>query len=94
VRDPRRLLAVAVGHPLASPNRLGVGERCAAALAGTETELVTPVLVGGDGMVDDHGDLARVYGHDALVLVRPDGYVGLVADPGDTGAVSDYLGSW
>ncbi|HEY0359972.1 MAG TPA: FAD-dependent monooxygenase [Mycobacteriales bacterium] len=73
---------------------LGVGERCAAALAGTETDLVRPVLVGGDGMVDDHGDLARVYGHDALVLVRPDGYVGLVADPGATGAVSDYLGSW
>jgi hypothetical protein len=73
---------------------LGIGERCAAALAGIETDLVTPRLIGGDGLVDDHGDVARVYGHDVLVLVRPDGYVGLVADAGDAQAVPDYLRSW
>jgi 2-polyprenyl-6-methoxyphenol hydroxylase-like FAD-dependent oxidoreductase len=39
---------------------LGVGERCAAALEDTETNLVTPCLVGGHGMVDDHGDARAV----------------------------------
>jgi hypothetical protein len=73
---------------------LGVGERCAAALGGIETGLVEPGLIGGDGMVDNHGDVARAYGHDVLVLVRPDGYIGLMADADDAQAVPDYLHSW
>lgn len=37
--------------------------------------------------------MARAYGEDALVLVRPDGYVGLVADADDASAVAGYLRS-
>ena len=32
--------------------------------------------------------MAQAYGTDALVLVRPDGYVGLVADPAQAGGVA------
>jgi hypothetical protein len=35
--------------------------------------------------------LARAYGQDALILVRPDGYIGLIADADNPSAVADYL---
>jgi hypothetical protein len=50
-----------------------------------DTALVTPCPVGTG--------LAEPYGTDALVLIRPDGYVGLVAGPTGTDSVNDYLGS-
>ena len=64
---------------------LGLGERCAPAIGGIEAGpaagIVRPYLVGPGGLADDGGHVARAYGTDALVLVRPDGYVGMVADP-------------
>jgi 2-polyprenyl-6-methoxyphenol hydroxylase-like FAD-dependent oxidoreductase len=81
---------------------LGVSERCRPALDATASGFVTPCPVGeggtpcpvGEGgVVDDGGHVARVYGEDVLVLVRPDGYVALVADAEDAQAVSAYLHS-
>jgi 2-polyprenyl-6-methoxyphenol hydroxylase-like FAD-dependent oxidoreductase len=82
---------------------LGRGPGGAAALrrvADRHRGLVVPVLV-GDGprpgagvaqVVDTGGHIERAYGAgDSLVLVRPDGYIGLVADPADDEAVSGYL---
>jgi 2-polyprenyl-6-methoxyphenol hydroxylase-like FAD-dependent oxidoreductase len=44
-------------------------------------------------IVDTEGHLASAYGatHSTLVLIRPDGYVGLISDAGDVSAVSGYL---
>ncbi|MFC4533285.1 FAD-dependent monooxygenase [Sphaerisporangium dianthi] len=72
---------------------LGLGERCGAALDDLKTDVVAPYLIGPGGLTDDAGHVARAYGHDAQVLVRPDGYVGLIADAGDASAVTDYLRS-
>jgi 2-polyprenyl-6-methoxyphenol hydroxylase-like FAD-dependent oxidoreductase len=69
---------------------LGLG---AATFDGVDTGIVEPHSIGPGGLVDDNGHAARAYGADALVLVRPDGYVGLVADATDTGEVADYLRS-
>ncbi|BCL16499.1 FAD-dependent oxidoreductase [Micromonospora sagamiensis] len=71
---------------------LGLGERCAAVLDDVETDIVRPYLVGPGGFLDD-GPAARAYGTDALVLVRPDGHIGLVADPAEAGVVAAYLRS-
>jgi 2-polyprenyl-6-methoxyphenol hydroxylase-like FAD-dependent oxidoreductase len=72
---------------------LGLGERSAAALGHVDTGTVKPYLVGPGGLLDDGGHVARAYGADALILVRPDGYIGLIADPEETGAVAGYLRS-
>jgi len=73
---------------------LGLGGRCSLAVIGEiETDILKPYLVGPDGLLDDEGHAAHVYGADALVLVRPDGYIGLVADPPETGRVAEYLRS-
>jgi 2-polyprenyl-6-methoxyphenol hydroxylase-like FAD-dependent oxidoreductase len=54
---------------------------------------VQTCVVGPGGLVDDGGHVADAYGTDALVLVRPDGYVGLVAGATDLGSVREYLRS-
>jgi len=72
---------------------LGLGERGAAAVGGLGAASVKPYLIGPGGLVDDGGHVARAYGEDALVLVRPDGYVGLIADADDASAVAGYLRS-
>jgi hypothetical protein len=72
---------------------LGLGERCAAALGEAGTGIVKPYFVGPGGLLDDEGHAARAYGTGALVLVRPDGYIGLVAGPAETGTVAEYLRS-
>jgi 2-polyprenyl-6-methoxyphenol hydroxylase-like FAD-dependent oxidoreductase len=48
---------------------------------------------GPDDIADTEGYLASAYGaaERTLVLIRPDGYVGLISDAGDVSAVSDYL---
>jgi 2-polyprenyl-6-methoxyphenol hydroxylase-like FAD-dependent oxidoreductase len=48
---------------------------------------------GPDDVADTEGHLARAYGATdrTLVLIRPDGYVGLISDTRDASAVSDYL---
>lgn len=77
---------------------LGLGERCApvfgnAVFGDVETDMVRPYLVGTRGLLDGDGHAARAYGTDALILVRPDGYIGLVADPAEAGTVTEYLRS-
>jgi 2-polyprenyl-6-methoxyphenol hydroxylase-like FAD-dependent oxidoreductase len=70
-----------------------LSEHCAAALGEAGAGIVRPYLVGPGGLLDDEGHAARAYGTDALVLVRPDGYIGLVAGPAETGTVAEYLRS-
>ncbi|MGX7671490.1 FAD-dependent oxidoreductase [Plantactinospora sp. DSM 117369] len=72
---------------------LGLGERCAAMFGEVETDIVKPHLVGPGSLLDDGGHVARAYGPDALILVRPDGHIGLVADAAETGSVAGYLRS-
>jgi 2-polyprenyl-6-methoxyphenol hydroxylase-like FAD-dependent oxidoreductase len=70
---------------------LGLGERCATVLADAEKDMVKPYLIGPGGLIDEDGHAARAYGTDALVLIRPDGYIALTADPAQPGAVAEYL---
>jgi hypothetical protein len=72
---------------------LGLGESCAPALRAAGSALVKPYLIAPGGLLDDEGHTARAYGPDALVLVRPDGYIGLIAGPADAEAVAGYLRS-
>jgi hypothetical protein len=72
---------------------LGLGGRCAPVPGDIETDIVKPYLVGPGGLLDDDGHVARAYGTDALILVRPDGHIGLVAHPTETGSVGEYLRS-
>ena len=72
---------------------LGLGERCAPVLGDAETGIVRPYLVGPGGLLDDDGHMAHAYGTDALILVRPDGYIGLIAHPAQPGSVREYLRS-
>ena len=48
---------------------------------------------GPDDIADLEGHLARAYGaaDHTLVLIRPDGYVGMISDAGDVSAVSAYF---
>jgi hypothetical protein len=68
---------------------LGLGERCATGFG----DVVKPYLIGPGGLLDDGGHVAHAYGTDALILVRPDGYIGLVADLTDPRRVDEYVRS-
>jgi hypothetical protein len=48
---------------------------------------------GAVDVVDSSRQLAAAYGatDGTLVLIRPDGYIGLISDAGDASSVSDYL---
>ena len=72
---------------------LGLGERCAAALNDLKADIVKPGLIGPGGLIDDAGHVALAYGQDALILIRPDEYIGLIADADNAPAVADYLRS-
>jgi 2-polyprenyl-6-methoxyphenol hydroxylase-like FAD-dependent oxidoreductase len=72
---------------------LGLCRQGAAALGDVESDIVQPHLVGPGGLLDDDGHAADAYGTDALVLVRPDGHVALVAEPAESGRVTEYLRS-
>jgi hypothetical protein len=65
------------------------------ALADLSAGIVKPYRVGpgGHGLLDDAGHVTAAYGTGALVLVRPDGYIGLVADPAHPESVAEYLRS-
>src|SRR5262249_46069363 len=73
----------------------GLGEHDDATLSQLHTDIVKPYRVGprGEGLRDDAGHVADAYGTDALILVRPDGYIGLVADPAQPESVAKYLRS-
>jgi 2-polyprenyl-6-methoxyphenol hydroxylase-like FAD-dependent oxidoreductase len=69
---------------------------------GTPAELPRAVLrtlhvverpTGPDEIADTEGHLAAAYGASraTLVLIRPDGHIGLISDAGDVGAVTDYF---
>jgi FAD binding domain len=68
----------------AAPDLLGIGTRAAAAVdtLGT-TDLIRSHLITSP----------TTYPNDTLVLVRPDGYLGMVTDATDTHAVTAYLAS-
>ncbi|SCF47080.1 2-polyprenyl-6-methoxyphenol hydroxylase [Micromonospora matsumotoense] len=70
---------------------LGLGERGTGALADVAPGIVRSYPVGPGGLLDHDGHVTAGYGTDALVLVRPDGYLGLVTDPTDTAGVAGYL---
>jgi hypothetical protein len=72
---------------------LGLAERCGTALNDLKSDIVKPCLIGPGGLIDDGGHVARAYGQDALILIRPDGYIGLIADADNTFAVAGYLRS-
>jgi 2-polyprenyl-6-methoxyphenol hydroxylase-like FAD-dependent oxidoreductase len=72
---------------------LGLGERCAPALRDVQTDIIRAYLVGPGGLLDEDGHAARTYGRDTLVLVRPDGYIGLISHATDSGGVTEYLRS-
>jgi 2-polyprenyl-6-methoxyphenol hydroxylase-like FAD-dependent oxidoreductase len=73
---------------------LGLGARSGTAPSELTSDIVQPCMIGpGGGLVDDAGHVADAYGQDALILVRPDGYIGLIADAGNAAAVGDYLRS-
>ncbi|GAA3769606.1 FAD-dependent oxidoreductase [Plantactinospora mayteni] len=95
LRDPVTGSAVRLFDLFRGPHftLLGIGERCAAGFGDVDTGIVQPHLVGPGGLLDDGGHAAHAYGTDALVLVRPDGHIGLVADPAEPGTVAEYLRS-
>jgi 2-polyprenyl-6-methoxyphenol hydroxylase-like FAD-dependent oxidoreductase len=70
---------------------LGLGQDCAPVLNGAASDIVKPYLIGPGGLHDEGGHVAQAYGDDALILVRPDGYIGLVAPATDAASVSEYL---
>ena len=72
---------------------LGIGGRRAAVPGEFGPDIVKSYRVGPGGLLDDEGHAARAYGTGTLVLVRPDGYIGLVADPAEPGTVAEYLRS-
>ena len=64
-----------------------------AATPGLRTFHVVDRPTGADEIADTGGQLTDAYGaaEHTLVLIRPDGYVGLISDAGKFSAVSDYL---
>jgi hypothetical protein len=97
-RDPRTGAQTRLFDLFRGPHftLLGLGERCAAALEDSvlpdfSTAVVRSYPIGPAGLADDGGHAARAYGEEVLVLVRPDGYVGLIADADDAAAVAGYL---
>jgi FAD binding domain len=87
---PRRLFDLFRGPHF---TLLGLGARSGTALGDLTSDIVKPYLIGPGGLLDDTGHVARAYGQDALILIRPDGYIGLIADAGDALAVTGYLRS-
>ena len=48
---------------------------------------------GAEDVVDTHGHLATAYGASGptLILIRPDGYIGVISDAGDASVIEKYL---
>jgi 2-polyprenyl-6-methoxyphenol hydroxylase-like FAD-dependent oxidoreductase len=62
-------------------------------VAGVRTLRVVAQPVGPHDIADTEGHLADAYGatDKTVVLIRPDGYIGLISDNGDASAVTSYL---
>jgi 2-polyprenyl-6-methoxyphenol hydroxylase-like FAD-dependent oxidoreductase len=58
---------------------------------GVHVFFVVDDISAADEIVDAGGHLAAAYGPAALVLIRPDGYVGMISDSGDEAGVAAYL---
>ena len=76
---------------------LGLGERSAAPAltrrSNTHGASSSPTLSGQAASSTTTGTRPAHTATDALILVRPDGYIGLIADADDTSAVAGYLRS-
>jgi 2-polyprenyl-6-methoxyphenol hydroxylase-like FAD-dependent oxidoreductase len=72
---------------------LDFGSAPAVSAPGRRTLHVVAQPAGPDDVADTAGHLAAAYGATdrTLVLIRPDGHVGLISDTGDVSAVADYL---
>ncbi|GAA0268335.1 FAD-dependent oxidoreductase [Cryptosporangium japonicum] len=70
-----------------------LGHRSTPGWPGLRVLRVVDRPTGVDELADTRGHLAEAYGAgpDTLVLIRPDGYVGLISDAGDLDAVSRQL---
>ncbi|MEV7013518.1 FAD-dependent oxidoreductase [Streptosporangium sp. NPDC051022] len=98
-RDARTGAPVRLFEVFAGPHftLLGFGADTAGALrevaaARGDAVRACPVGAGPEGLLDDRGHARSAYGTTgALVLVRPDGHVGLIAPAGDSRAVLGYL---
>jgi 2-polyprenyl-6-methoxyphenol hydroxylase-like FAD-dependent oxidoreductase len=73
----------------APDGRVAGGQRLFDVLRGPHFTLLGPAVV--QGLASDLVKAHVVEAADTLTLVRPDGYVGLVAGPSDVDAVRDYL---
>lgn len=73
--------------------RFGAAPAVDAAPANLRTLRVVERPTGPDEIADPAGHLAHAYDPTdrTLVLIRPDGYIGLISDAGNTAAVSHYL---
>ena len=71
----------------------GPAPTVAAPVSGLQTLPVVAQPAAPGEVADTAGYLARAYAATGrtLVLIRPDGYIGLISDAGDPAAVADYL---
>ena len=92
VKGPRRLFDLTRRGRFTLLN-FGSAPAVEAPPPGLKTLDVVGQPAGPDDIADTKGHLARAYGATGrtLVLIRPDGYVGLISDAGDVSAVSQYL---
>lgn len=75
--------------------RFGAGPAFQAAGQDVRTLSVVADPAGPDELDDNAGHLARAYGagRRTLVLIRPDGYIGVLSEVGNAATISDHLGS-
>jgi 2-polyprenyl-6-methoxyphenol hydroxylase-like FAD-dependent oxidoreductase len=90
VRGERRLFELTRGGRF---TLLNFGREVHVSLPAPKTLLVVSQAAGDDDVVDTHGYLATAYGASSktLVLIRPDGYIGVISDAGDASAIEHYF---
>lgn len=99
--DATELVTVDGGHRLFDLTRggrftlldFGTGKALPVSTPGLRVLHVVDEPTGPDDVADEGGHLADVYGATGrtLVLIRPDGYIGMISDSGDVSAVEGYL---
>lgn len=92
IDGPRRLFELIGGGHF---TLLTFGVETADTPSTPETRVLRVVDAVGDEeqIGDPHGQLAATYlaSDRALILIRPDGYIGLISDAGDARSVSEYF---